>query len=102
MPVTFKDEQNPKSVYVDSSTRLLGREQFQDKANADFTERQPSQACGRLSRIGTPLPAEYRRPYSRRSYAESEVDKALSINVARGDQACCDTTTGILFNDCVV
>ena len=92
MPVTFNDELNQGTVYVDpvfrydTATRLLGRDQYQNKV-VEFSSNQPS-------RSGTPL-SEYTRAYSRCGSPNNEAVNALPANIAEVDQACYEKTTGL-------
>jgi hypothetical protein len=91
MPVTFNDEPNQGTVYIDpafrfdSSTRLLGRDQYQN--NVELSSKQPSRSV-------TPL-SEYKRAYSRSGSPDSEAVNVLPVNIADVDQACYETTAGI-------
>ena len=92
MPVTFNDEPNQGTVYIDpafcydASTRLLGRDQHQNNV-VEFSSNQPS-------RSGTPL-SEYTRAYSRCGSPNNEAVNALPANIAEVDQACYEATAGI-------
>ncbi len=97
MPVTFNDQPNQRTVYVDpafrydSSTRLLGRE-LQHQNNVEFYGGQLSRSKNKSPRTVTPL-SEYKRAFSRSGSPDNEVN-ILPVNVAEVDQACYDTTTG--------
>ena len=97
MPVTFNDEQNQATVYIDpafrydTSPRLLGREQYHK--NVDFSGSQTSHSNGKGSRVSTPV-SEYKLAYSRSGSPDiNEIDSAI-------DQACYETMAGIYTCAC--
>jgi hypothetical protein len=101
MPVTFNDEPNHGTVYVDPafrydcSTRLLGREQYQN--NVDYSGSQHSHSYAKSSRTSTPL-SEYKRAYSRSGSPDNKVGNRLPVNFSEVDQACYESTAGINVN----
>ncbi|CAB4033927.1 Hypothetical predicted protein, partial [Paramuricea clavata] len=98
MPVTFNDEPNHGTIYVDPafrydcSTRLLEREQCQN--NVDYSGSQHSHCYGKSSRTSTPL-SEYKRAYSRSGSPDNKVGNRLPVNFGEVDQACYESTAGL-------
>lgn len=99
MPVTFDDERSQGHNYVDpavqcdTSTRLLGREKYENKEG--FLNRLGSHSNGKFSSHGTAL-SEYKRAYSRCGSPDNELGNLVTVNTMdRVDHACHQETSGI-------